>query len=221
LRWHRDLVARKWTYTDRRLAGPGASNRRSGILARMTLFPGLRQCAAERHLRVLAEASRVMGWLTDPGRREREWLRQVEAQEDIDEPSVARLPNGGLRFDYLFLRRGNVRQRHTTEDVAIQEHRIDRVHRARLTGPRAIPLRWELQQCVTVEPAGEATDVTVRIRGQMAGISRVLHLLGWRDTTTARFLTGEASRGADSFVSAVAAQFTESSQHDVSTDTTA
>jgi len=48
----------------------------------------------------------------------------------------------------------------------------------------------------------------------------VLHLLGWRDTTTARFLTEEASRGADSFVSAVAAQFTGSSQHEVSTDTT-
>ncbi len=193
---------------------------RSGILVRMTLFPGLRQCAAERYQRVPAEASQVMGWLTDAGRREREWLRQVKAREDIDEPSVARLPNGGLRFDYLFLRRGNVRQRHTTEDVAIQEHRIDRVHRARLTGPRAIPLRWELQQCVTVEPAGEATDITVRVQGQMAGISRVLHLLGWCDTTTARFLTEEASRGADSFVSAVVAQFTGSSQHDVSTDTT-
>jgi hypothetical protein len=185
----------------------------------MTLFPGLRQCAAARQLRVPAEASQVMAWLTDPDRREREWLRQVGAQGDIDQTTVAHLPNGGLRFDYALLRRGNVRQRHTSEDVAIQEHRIDRVHRARLTGPRAIPLRWELQQCVTVETAEEAADITVRVRGQMVGIGRVLHLLGWRDTMTARFLTEEASRGADSFVSAVVAQFTGSSQHDEGTDT--
>src|SRR6266545_7431049 len=105
----------------------------------MTLFPGLRQCAVARQLRVPAEASQVMGWLTDSDRREREWLRQVEAQEDIDGTSVARLPNGGLRFDYLFLRRGNVRQHHTAEDVAIQEHRIDRVHRARLPGRARYP----------------------------------------------------------------------------------
>ncbi len=130
----------------------------------MTLFPGLRGYAAERQLRVPAEASQVMGWLTDSDRREREWLRQVEAQ------IVAVLA---------------VRTR--------------------------FPLRWELQQFATVEPAGEATDITVRVQGQMVGIGRVLHLLGWRDTTTARFLTGEASRGADSFVSAVTAQFTESS----------
>lgn len=187
----------------------------------MTLFPGLRQCAAARQLRVPAEASQVMGWLTDSDRREREWLRQVEAQVDIDEPSVARLPNGGLRIDYVFLRPGELRQRHTTEDVAIQERRIGRVHRARLTGPRTISLRWELQQCITVEPAGEATDMTVRVRGQMAGMSRVLHLLGWRDTTTTRFLAEEASRGADSCVSAIIAQFAGSSRHDVSTDTTA
>jgi hypothetical protein len=186
----------------------------------MTLFPGLRPYAAARQLRVPAEASQVMRWLTDSDRREREWLRQVETHEEIDETSVARLPNGGLRFDYLFLRQGNVRQRHTTQDVAIQEHRIDRVHRARLIGPRAIPIRWELQQCITVEPAGDATGITVRVRGQMAGISRVLHLLGWRDTTTARFLTEEASRGADSCVSAVLAQFTGSSQHDASTGAT-
>jgi hypothetical protein len=121
----------------------------------MTLFPGLRKYAAERHMLVPAEASEVMGWLTDSDRREREWLRQVEAREDIEEPSVARLPSGGLRFDYLFLRRGNVRQRHTSEDVAIQEHRIDRVHRGRLSGPCAIPLRWELQQFAAVEPDRE------------------------------------------------------------------
>ena len=187
----------------------------------MTLFPGLRPCVAERQLRVQGDASQVMGWLTDSDRREREWLRQVEAREDIEEPSVARLANGGLRFEYLFLRPGDVRQRHTSEDVAIQERRIDRIHRGRLSGPRAIPLRWELRQVATVEPAGQATGITVRVQGQMVGIGRVLHLLGWRDTTTARFLTEEASRGADAFVSAVAAQFTQSSQHDEGTQTTA
>src|SRR6266571_6733521 len=96
----------------------------------MTLFPGLRGYAAERQLRVPAEASQVMGWLTDSDRREREWLRQVEAQ------IVAVLA---------------VRTR--------------------------FPLRWELQQFATVEPAGEATDITVRVQGQMVGIGRVLHLL--------------------------------------------
>ncbi len=189
----------------------------------MGVFPGLRQCVAVRRLRVPAEDSQVIAWLTDSDRREREWLRQVEAQEHIDEPSVARLPNGGLRFEYLWFRRGNVRQRYISEDVAIQEYRVDRVHRAFLTGPRlsTIPLRWELQECVTVEQAGEATDITVRVQGEMVGIGRVLHLLGWRDTRTARFLTGEASRGADSCVSAVAAQFTGSLQQDVSAGTTA
>jgi hypothetical protein len=71
---------------------------RSAILARVILFPGLRQCVAVRKLRVPAEARRVMEWLTDPARREREWRRLVETRRDIQQWSVSHLPNGGLRL---------------------------------------------------------------------------------------------------------------------------
>ncbi len=58
----------------------------SGILVRVTLFPGLRHCVAVRQLRVPDEAPRVMAWLTDPDRREREWWRLVEARDDVQQP---------------------------------------------------------------------------------------------------------------------------------------
>jgi hypothetical protein len=190
---------------------------RSGILVRVTLFPGMRQCAAVRQLRVPAEAPRVMEWLTDSDRREREWRRLVEAREDIQQSSAGRLPNGGLRFDQV-LRRGNLLLRHTTEDVANQEHRIDRTHRAQLAGPRMMPLRWVMKERVTVESLGDGTSITVRVRGRLAGMGRVLHLLGSRDTTTARRLTEEASRRADFRVAGVAAHFTGPHDTDVSAD---
>lgn len=166
---------------------------RSGILVRVMLFPGLRQCAAVRQLRVPAEAPRVMQWLTDPDRREREWRRLVETREDIQQSGAGRLPDGGLRFDQV-LRRGNLLLRHTTEDVVNQEHRIDRAHRAQLAGPRMMPLRWVMKERITVESLGDGTSLTVRVRGRLAGLGRALHLLGYRDTTTARRLTEEASR---------------------------
>jgi hypothetical protein len=147
-----------------------------------------------------------MAWLTDPARREREWRRLVEARADVQQWSVSHLPNGGLRFDQV-VTRGNLLLRHTTEDVAIQEHSIDRAHRAQLDG-RAIPLRWVLNERVTVESREDGTDITVRVRGRLAGMSRVLHLLGYRDTATARWLTEEASSRADFRVSGVTAHFT-------------
>jgi hypothetical protein len=66
-----------------------------------------------------------MEWLTDPDRREREWRRLVGAREDVQQSSISRLLNGGLRFDQA-VTRGNLMLRHTTEDVPIGEHRIDR-----------------------------------------------------------------------------------------------
>jgi hypothetical protein len=66
-----------------------------------------------------------MQWLTDSDRREREWRRLVKAREDIQQSNVGRLPNGGLCFDQVLMQ-GSRLWRHTTDDVAIQEHRIDR-----------------------------------------------------------------------------------------------
>jgi hypothetical protein len=190
---------------------------RSGILARVTLFPGLRQCAAVRQLEVPAERPRVMEWLTDADRREREWQRLIEAREDIQQSSIGRLPNGGLRFDQV-VRQGNRQLRHTTEDVAVQEHRIDRAHRAHLAGPRMMPLRWVMKERVTVETLADGTNITVRVWGRLTGMGRVLHLLGYRDTTTARWLTEEASRRADFRISGVAAHFTGPHDTDVNGD---
>jgi len=189
----------------------------SWILARVTLFPGLLRCAAVRQLRVPAEAGRVMEWLTDSGRRERDWRRLVEANEDVQQPGVGRLPNGGLRFDQVLMR-GNLLLHLTTEDVAIQRRRIDRSHRAQLAGPRVIPARWVMKERVTVESLGDGTNITVRVWGRMVGLSRVFHLFGYRDTTTARQLTEEGSHRADFRVCGVAAHFTGPHDTDVSAD---
>jgi hypothetical protein len=134
----------------------------------VTLVPGLRQYAAVRQVRVPADARRVMGWLTDPDRREREWRQLVEAEDRVQQSSVSRLPNGRLRFDHLVLQ-GNRLLRHTTEDVAIGEDRIDRAHRAHVEFARSrtlIPLRWVMKERVTVESLGDGTCVTVRVWGQ-------------------------------------------------------
>jgi hypothetical protein len=176
----------------------------------VTLFPGLRHYAALRQVRVPADSGRVMGWLTDPDRREREWRRLVEAEDSVQQSSVGRLPNGGLRFDQVVLQ-GSRLLRHTTEDVAILEDQIDRVHCAHVEFARSrtlIPLRWVMQERVTVESLGDETSVTVRVRGQPAGLSRVLHLLGYRDTTMARHLEEEAARRADFRARGIAAEFT-------------
>lgn len=146
-----------------------------------------------------------MEWLADPARREREWQRLVETREDVQQWSVSHLPNGGLRFDQV-VTRGSLLLRHTTEDVATQEHRIDRAHRAQLDG-RAIPLRWVLNERVTVKSAGHGTDITVCVVGRLVGLSRLLHLLGYHDTATARWLADEASSRADFRAAGVTAHF--------------
>lgn len=152
-----------------------------------------------------------MRWLTDPDRRKREWQRLVGAREDVQQSSASRLPNGGLLFDQV-ARRGNLQLRHTTEDVAIQEYRIDRAHRSQLAGPRRMPVRWVMNERVMVEKLAGGTNITVHVQGRMAGMGRVLHLLGYRDTTTTRLLTEEASSRADFRIAGVAAHFT--SPHD-------
>src|SRR5260370_33080067 len=98
-----------------------------------------------------------MGWLTDPDRREREWRRLVEAEDSVQQSSVGRLPNGGLRFDQGVLQ-GNRLLRHTTEDVAILEDRIGPAPRAhgefaRLRPPDSLPL--VVRAAVSVEVVGD------------------------------------------------------------------
>jgi hypothetical protein len=93
----------------------------------MTWFPGVRQSGAVRQLRVPADAGQVMQRLTDSDRQEREWRRQVDQREDIREPRAGRLPNGGLRCRYEWVQ-GRLVWRFTTEDVAVTENMIERVH---------------------------------------------------------------------------------------------
>lgn len=172
----------------------------------MAWFPGLRRCGAVRQLRVPADAGQVMQRLTDSGRREREWRRQVEQREDIREPRVGHLPNRGLRCRYEWVH-GRLVWRFTTEDVAVTENMIERVHRGELARPRVVPVRWIIHERITIEPAVNETGITVRVLGRMAGLSRVLYLLGYRDTATARRLTALARLQADLTTSAIAAHF--------------
>jgi hypothetical protein len=70
-----------------------------------------------------------------------------------------------------------------------------------------MPVRWVIAERITVEPAAHGTDLTVRTLGRMAGPSRLLHLLGYRDTMTARRLAELARLQADQKASAIAAHF--------------
>jgi hypothetical protein len=158
-----------------------------------------------QQLRVPADASAVMEWLTDSDRREREWRRQVEAREDIQKSSAARLQNGGLRFQTVQAL-GNSTARYVIEDVAIGQHQTDRIIRAQVARGR-FRSGWMIRQRITAEWLGDATTVTVRMRGRPSGWGLVWHLLGSNETTTARFLTEEASRLAGITVSAVAEHF--------------
>jgi hypothetical protein len=173
----------------------------------MTWFPGLRQSGAVRQLRVPAEAGQVRQRLTDSDRREREWRRQVDQREDICEPRADRLANGGLHYRYEWVQ-GRLVWRFTTEDVAVTENMIERVHRGDLARPRVIPVRWVINERISIEPAVNETDLTVRVLVRMAGLSRVLYRLGYRDTTTAGRLTELARRQADLTSAAIAAHFT-------------
>jgi len=177
-----------------------------GILAGVTWFPGWRRSAAVRHLRVPADAGQVMERLTDSDRRAREWRRQVEQRDDIRGPRAGRLPNGGLRCRYEWVQ-GRLVWRFTTEDVAVSENMIERVHRGELARPRVMPVRWVISERISIESAVNETGITVRVMGRMAGLSRVLYLLGYRDTTTARQLTELARLQADLTTSALAAHF--------------
>jgi hypothetical protein len=143
---------------------------------------------------------------TDSGRLERQWRRLVEQRADIRDPRADRLPHGRLRYRYEWLDGRRV-WRFTTEDVAVTENTIERVHRGQLASPRVMPVRWVITERICVEPAGTGTDITVRALGRMTGPSRLLHLLGYCDTMTARRLAELARLQADQTVSVIAAHF--------------
>jgi hypothetical protein len=172
----------------------------------VTWFPGLRRAGAMRQLRVTADAQQMMAWLTDSGRREREWRRLVEQRADIRDPHADRQADGGLRYRYEWLD-GRTVWRFTIEDVAVTGNTIERVHRGQLVRPRAMPVRWVITERISVEAAVHGTDITVRALGRMAGPSRLLHLLGHRDTMTADRLAELARLQADRTGSAIAAVF--------------
>ncbi len=124
-----------------------------------------------RHLRVTADVQQVMERLTDSARRERAWLRRAGQREGLRESRVDRLPDGRLRRRYE-LALGRRVWRVTTEDVAITETTIEVVHRGELAGPRLIPVRWVITECVSAEPAEHGTDITVHALSQMSGPGR-------------------------------------------------
>ncbi|HEX9517293.1 MAG TPA: hypothetical protein VF940_14095 [Streptosporangiaceae bacterium] len=172
----------------------------------MTWFPGLRRARVVRPLRVTADVQQVMERLTDSARRERAWLRRAGQREGLRESRVDRLPDGRLRRRYE-LALGRRVWRVTTEDVAITETTIEVVHRGELAGPRLIPVRWVITECVSAEPAEHGTDITVHALSQMSGPGRVLHLLGYHDTITTRWLTDQSCRHAERTAAAIAALF--------------
>jgi len=162
--------------------------------------------AALRQLQVSADASAVMGWLTDSDRREQEWRRRVQAHADIREASDIRLPNGRLHFESVHVH-GDWTIRQIVEDVAIQERRIERILRGQATRPN-FPgrSRWAVKQRITVESLGDATNIKVWTRGRPVGTSLVLYFL-LDDLALGRFLTEQASQIADSYASDIASHF--------------
>jgi len=172
----------------------------------VTMFPGLLRAEAEQHLRVTAEPGRMMQWLTDSRRPEQEWRRRLEQRADISDARADHLPDGRLRCGYELSDDRHV-WRVTSEDVTVTENAIQRVHRAQLVRPPAIPVRWTITEHISVEPAENGTDFTVHAEGRMAGLSRLLHVLGYRDTTTADRLGELARLHADQIAAAVAGQF--------------
>ncbi len=177
-------------------AGSLAANHRRrwrslAILAGVTWFPGLRRARVVRHLRVTADVQQVMERLTDSARRERAWLRRAGQREGLRESRVDRLPDGRLRRRYE-LALGRRVWRVTTEDVAITETTIEVVHRGELAGPRLIPVRWVITECVSAEPAEHGTDITVHALSQMSGPAGCFTC--WATTTRSRRAGSRTSR---------------------------
>jgi len=170
----------------------------------MNWLPGSPRPAL-RQLQVPADAWAVRAWLTDQERRERDWRSRSEVASDIQQSSATRLPNGAMRFESVQAR-GNVVAQHVIEDITIEEGSITRMMRGQATR-RHRHTRWELTQRITVESLGGAATVTVMVTGRPVGWSRVWHLLGFNDTTTARILTDESSRWADFVVASVGGHF--------------
>ena len=161
--------------------------------------------AAEREVRVSADASAVMQWLTDPVRREREWRSGVEAEPEIQEVNVVWLPNGGLRFETVHVREDLVAH-HVIEDVAVGERTVDRVVRGRASRWWR-RTRWIVNIRITVESLGNSTTIAVRTWGRPVGMSLAYLLVGREDVTAGRALTTEASRLTDFVVSGVTDRF--------------
>jgi hypothetical protein len=160
---------------------------------------------ALRQLQVPADTQAVMAWLTDQERRERDWRSRIEVAGHVQQSSATRLPNGGMRFESAQAR-GNVVAQHVTEDITIEHGTITRIMRGQATRRRQHG-GWQLTQRITVESLGGTAMVTVMVAARPVGWSRVWHLLGFSDTTTARNLTDESSRWADFVVASVGGHF--------------
>src|SRR5260370_6032388 len=158
-----------------------------------------------RQLQVPADAGAVSAWLSDQERRERDWRSRREVASDIQQSSAIRLPNGAVRFESVQAR-GHVVAQHVIEDITILDGSITRIMRGQATRRRR-RARWQLTQRITIESLGGTAMVTVMVAGRPVGWSRVLHLLGFSDTPTARILTHESSRCADFVLPSVRGHF--------------
>jgi hypothetical protein len=170
----------------------------------MNWIPGSPRPAL-RQLQVPADAGTVRAWLADQERRERDWRSRSEVASDIRQSRATWLPNGAMRFESVQAR-GNVVAQHVIEDISIEEGSITRIMRGQATR-RHRHTRWQLTQRITVESRGGAALVTVMVAGRPVGWSRVWHLLGFNDTTTARILTDQSTRWADFVVDSVGGHF--------------
>jgi len=68
---------------------------------------------------------------------------------DISDPRAGRLQDGGLRCRSEWVD-GRRAWRFTTEDAAVTENTIVRVHRGQLARPRAVPVRWVITERILV-----------------------------------------------------------------------
>jgi hypothetical protein len=75
-----------------------------------------------------------------------------------------------------------------------------------------MPVRWVITESISVEPAVNGTDLTVRALGRMAGPSRLLQLLCHRDTMTAHRLAELARLQADQTAFVIAARLRQAAR---------
>ena len=86
---------------------------------------------------------------------------QTAEHDHVGEPSVAALPDGGLRFKHAHMQRNRL-TRYRADDVAVAHNRIDRIHRVQQTRPRTMPVRWVMRERITATARALANEAAYR-----------------------------------------------------------